>query len=131
MDFLRKYYKNITFGSSQKFKKHAVLYDVFGNFYLDFEEGPGYAYASPLWLPHCLRDEILVGQISGLHFCSKTDFPYEWLSTLLSFFMKWYFSSKGIILKMKFTIKAKKRGRIQRICSKKLILVQFVKLSLT
>ena len=36
------------FGSSQTFKKHAVLHDVFGNFYLDFEEGPGYAYASPL-----------------------------------------------------------------------------------
>ena len=65
------------FGSSQTFKKHAVLHDVFGNFYLDFEEGPGYAYASPLWLPRFLRDEPLIGQISGLLLCSKTDFSYE------------------------------------------------------
>ena len=65
------------FGSSQTFKKHAVLHDVFGNFYLDFEEGPGYAYASPLWLPSFLRDEPLIGQISGLLLCSKTDFSYE------------------------------------------------------
>ena len=65
------------FGSSETFKKHAVLHDVFGNFYLDFEEGPGYAYASPLWLPSFLRDEPLIGQISGLLLCSKTDFSYE------------------------------------------------------
>ena len=65
------------FGSSKTFKTHAVLHDAFGNFYLDFEEGPGYAYASPLWLPSFLRDVPLVGQISGLLFCSTTDFSYE------------------------------------------------------
>ena len=65
------------FSSSETFKTHAMLHDVFGNFYLDFEEGPGYAYASPLWLPHCLRDEPLVGQISGLLFCLTAEFSYE------------------------------------------------------
>lgn len=65
------------FGSSKTFKTHAMLHDVFGNFYLDYEEGPGYAYASPVWLPDFLRDEPLVGQISGLIFCLKTDFSYE------------------------------------------------------
>ena len=57
------------FGSSKTFKTHAMLHDVFGNFYLDHEEGPGYAYASPVWLLEFLRDESLVGQISGLLFC--------------------------------------------------------------
>ena len=65
------------FGSSKTFKTHAMLHDAFGNFYLDFEEGPGYAYPSPLWLPHCLRDDPLVGQISGLLFCLTSDFSYE------------------------------------------------------
>ena len=30
------------FGKLKIFKKHAMLYDVFGNFYADFEEGPRY-----------------------------------------------------------------------------------------
>ena len=54
-----------------------MLHDAFDNFYLDFEEGPGYAYASPLWLPHYLRDKPLLGQISGLLFCLTTDFSYK------------------------------------------------------
>ena len=65
------------FGSSKTFKTHAMLHDAFDNFYLDFEEGPGYAYASPLWLPHYLRDKPLLGQISGLLFCLTTDFSYK------------------------------------------------------
>ena len=65
------------FGKLKTFKKHAMLHDVFGNFYVDFEEGPGYCYASPMWLPSFMRDESLMGQISGLVLCSKTDFSYE------------------------------------------------------
>ena len=30
------------FGKLKTFQKHAVLQDVFVNFYADFEEGPGY-----------------------------------------------------------------------------------------
>ena len=37
------------FGSSKTFKTHAMLHDAFGNFHLDFEEGPRYAYASHLY----------------------------------------------------------------------------------
>ena len=44
------------FGKLKTFKKHAMLHDVFGNFYVDFEEGPGYCYASPMWLPSFMRD---------------------------------------------------------------------------
>ena len=65
------------FGKLKTFRKHAMLHDVFGNFYADFEEGPGYCYASPVWLPSFMRDEPLMGQISGLILCSKTDFSYE------------------------------------------------------
>ena len=65
------------FGKLKIFKKHAMLYDVFGNFYADFEEGPGYCYASPIWLPSFMRDEPLMGQISGLILCSKADFSYK------------------------------------------------------
>ena len=57
------------FGKLKTFQKHAVLQDVFGNFYADFEEGPGYWYASATWL---------LGQIYGLVLCSKTDLLYEW-----------------------------------------------------
>ena len=39
------------FSSSQTFKKQAMLHDAFGNFFLDFGEGPGYCYASSIWLP--------------------------------------------------------------------------------
>ena len=65
------------FGKLKTFKKYAMLHDVFGNFYADFEEGPGYCYASPIWLPSFMRENPLMGQISGLMLCSKTDFSYE------------------------------------------------------
>ena len=39
------------FGSLETFKRHAVLHDVFGNFFADFEEGPGYVYAISARLP--------------------------------------------------------------------------------
>ena len=64
------------FGKLKTFKKHAMIYDVFGNFYANFEEGPGY-YASPVWLPSFMRDEPLMSQIAGLILCSKTDFLYK------------------------------------------------------
>ena len=66
------------FGKSNTFSKHAMLHDVFGNFYADFKEGPGYCYTSPMWLPSFMSEEPLVAQISGLVLCSKTDFSFEW-----------------------------------------------------
>ena len=65
------------FSSSQTFKKHAILHDAFGNFFLDFGEGPGYCYASPIWLPSFMRDAPVMGQISGLLMCYGTGFSYE------------------------------------------------------
>lgn len=65
------------FGSSETFKKHAVLHDVFGNFYADFEEGPGYVYATSARLPSWIRTRPFVGHISGLILCSKTDFSCD------------------------------------------------------
>ena len=55
------------FGKSKTFRKHAILRDMFGgNVYADFEERPGYCYASPMWLPFFMRDEPLMGQIFAL-----------------------------------------------------------------
>ena len=65
------------FSLSQTFKKHAMLHDAFGNFFLDFGEGPGYCYASPIWLPSFMRDAPVMGQISGLLMCYGTNFSYE------------------------------------------------------
>ena len=65
------------FSSSQTFKKHAMLHDAFGNFFLDFGEGPGYCYASPIWLPSFMRDAPVMGQISGLLMCYGTNFSFE------------------------------------------------------
>ena len=65
------------FSSSQTFKKHAILHDAFGNFFLGFGEGPGYCYASPIWLPSFMRDAPVMGQISGLLMCYGTGFSYE------------------------------------------------------
>ena len=65
------------FNKSETFKKHACLHDVFGNFCVDFDEGPGYCYASPLWLPSWMRNAPLMGHITGLWMCSKTKFTYE------------------------------------------------------
>ena len=53
------------------FRKHAILHDVFGNFYSDFEEGPGYCYAAPTWLPSWMRKAPIMGHITGLKMCSK------------------------------------------------------------
>ena len=62
----------------KKFRKHVIFYDVFGNFYYaDFEEGPGYCYASPLWLPSFMKNKPLMGQISGLILCTETNFSYN------------------------------------------------------
>ena len=65
------------FSSSETFKKHAMLHDAFGNFFLDFGEGPGYCYASPIWLPSFRRDAPVMGQISGLLMCCGTNFSNE------------------------------------------------------
>ena len=62
------------FGSCATFQRHALLHDVFGRFYTDFGEGPGYAYASPIWLPSWIRATAFVGHISGLIFCSRSNF---------------------------------------------------------
>ena len=61
------------FGSLKTFRKHAVLHDVFGNFYTDFEEGPGYVYATSARLPSWIRARPFAGHISGLILFSKTD----------------------------------------------------------
>ena len=66
------------FGKSKTFRNQPMLHDVFCNFYADFEEEPGYCFASPAWLPSFMRDEHLMGQISGLVLCSKIEFSYEW-----------------------------------------------------
>ena len=57
------------FSSSQTSKKHAILHDAFGDFFIDFGERPGYCYASPLWLPSFMRDAPVMGQVSGLLMC--------------------------------------------------------------
>ena len=64
------------FGKLKTFRKQAMLHDVFCNFYEDFEEEPGYCFASLMWLPSFMKDEALMGQISGLILCSKADFSY-------------------------------------------------------
>ena len=75
MDFSLQCWKNLFGKSKKKFRKHVIFYDVFGNFYYaDFEEGPGYCYASPLWLPSFMKNELLMGQISGLILCTETNF---------------------------------------------------------
>ena len=55
------------FWKVKTFRKQAMLHDAFGNFYADFEEGPDIV----------MRDEPLMGQISGLVLCSEADFSYE------------------------------------------------------
>ena len=49
------------FGKLKTFRKQAMLHDA-------FEEGPDIV----------MRDEPLMGQISGLVLCSEADFSYEW-----------------------------------------------------
>ena len=65
------------FASSKTVRTHAMLHDVFGNFYVDYKEGPGYAYALPVRLSSCIKATPFVGHISGLILSSKTDFSFE------------------------------------------------------
>ena len=62
------------FASSKTVKTHAMLHDVFGNFYVDYKEGPGYAYALPIQSSSCIRTLPFVGHISGLILALKPIF---------------------------------------------------------
>ena len=62
------------FGKLKTFQKHAVLQDVFGNFYADFEEGPGYWYASATWLLSFMRN----GPNLWVSFVLK-NWPFVWM----------------------------------------------------
>ena len=65
------------FASSKTVRTHAMLHDVFGNFYIDYKEGPGYAYALPVRLSSCIKAMPFVCHISGLILSSKTDLSFE------------------------------------------------------
>ena len=65
------------FASSKTVQTHAMLHDVFGNFYVHYKEGPGYVYALPVQLSSCIKAMPFVGHISGLILSCKTDFLFE------------------------------------------------------
>ena len=79
-------------------QKSTYVHDVFGNFYTDFEEEPGYCFTSPVWLPSFIRDEPLIDQISGLVLCSKTDFLYEWWGNVYGNFKQYLKKNQGVIM---------------------------------